>query len=595
MSLAPPKPTTRLGLKIRPARRIAFSLLLAAACPQASADKLALVVANSRYQHISALANPQADAQAVAARLKQAGFKLLRPVRVNDDVQADLTLDEMLTADEALLNAAAGADMVLVYYAGHGLQMNGVPYLVPVDLPAIQPGTLQGEAGPEKLKRRLLELDALIAGLDQNGRPAVAIFDACREIPQLEASSRAVFGDAAPFRGLARPKSPGRNRLLAYAAGFGELANDGQGRHSPYTQAWLDEFDRPQSRADLVTFFSHVAKQLVDAKGQHPEVVLQGIGVGDYPLAQAATAAPAPKPAAPDSAAVELSFWDSVKNSDNAADFEEYLRQFPQGRFVVPAHSKLKHLQAAAMPPKTEPVSVETTSPAVKPSKPAFPFGIEMVEIPGGTFQMGCGPKDRECFDDEKPRHPVTVPAFALGKTEVTQGQWKAVMGSNPSNFQQCGGDCPVETVSWPDAQAFIAKLNGLTGKSFRLPSEAEWEYACRAGKETLYCGGDDVDAVAWYGNNSGNTTHPVGRQRANAWGLYDMSGNVWEWTCSAYADHYGSGQETDCPATAQHRVLRGGSWVDFGRHARSAHRIRFVPGARRSYAGFRLSLGQPE
>jgi len=348
MSLVPPNPAARqagLDIKTQPARGIALGLLLAAACPQASADKLALVVANSRYQHISALANPQADAQAVAERLKQAGFKLLRPVRVNDDVQADLTLDEMLTADEALLKAAQGQDMVLVYYAGHGLQMNGVPYLVPVDLPVIQPGTLQGEAGPEKLKRKLLELDALIAGLDQDDRPAVAIFDACREIPQLEASSRAVFGDASPFRGLARPKSLGRNRLLAYAAGFGELANDGQGRHSPYTQAWLDEFDRPQSRLDLVAFFSHVAKQLVDAKGQHPEVVLQGIGVGDYALAQAAP--PVTKPAAPDPAAVELAFWDSVKNSDNVADFEEYLRQFPRGRFVVPANSKLKRLKDA--------------------------------------------------------------------------------------------------------------------------------------------------------------------------------------------------------------------------------------------------------
>ena len=109
-------------------------------------------------------------------------------------------------------------------------------------------------------------------------------------------------------------------------------------------------------------------------------------------------------------------------------------------------------------------------------------------------------------------------------------------MGSNPSQFEGCGGDCPVENVSFNDAQAYIAKLNQQTGLHYRLPSEAEWEYACRGGKQQTYCGSDEVDAVAWYTGNSGNQTHPVGKKQPNGFGLFDMSGNVWEWTCSAYS-----------------------------------------------------------
>jgi formylglycine-generating enzyme required for sulfatase activity len=307
-------------------------------------------------------------------------------------------------------------------------------------------------------------------------------------------------------------------------------------------------------------------------------------------------------------ATVELAFWNSIKDSQDAAVFEDYLRKYPHGKFVMPAKDKLESAFWNRIKDSDKPADFKNyltkypkgkfvktaNSKLAQLQAPAYPFGIEMVEIPGGTFQIGCGPKDRECDDDEKPRHPVTVSAFALGKTEVTQRQWKAVMGSNPSEFKPCGDDCPVERVSWNDAQAFIAKLNEQTQHryGFRLPSEAEWEYACRAGQKSLYCGGDDLDALAWYDNNSGNTTHPVGRKRANAWGLNDMSGNVHEWTCSAYADHYGSGQETDCPAAAQYRVLRGGSWIGFGRFARSASRFVYEPDARGSNTGVRLALG---
>ena len=160
---------------------------------------------------------------------------------------------------------------------------------------------------------------------------------------------------------------------------------------------------------------------------------------------------------------------------------------------------------------------------------------LEMVLIPAGEFLMGSRDSDKDNQDDEKPQHQVRITKpFWLGKYLVTQEQWQAVMGNNPSNFK--GPKNPVEQVDWDDCQQFIEKVNAKIGTQagkFVLPSEAQWEYACRAGSKTRYCFGDDESALgeyAWYTANSGNTTHAVGEKKPNAWGLYDMHGNVWEW-----------------------------------------------------------------
>ena len=189
--------------------------------------------------------------------------------------------------------------------------------------------------------------------------------------------------------------------------------------------------------------------------------------------------------------------------------------------------------------------------------------GMEFVKIPGGTFKMGCDSWQSNCDSDEKPVHTVRVDNFEIGKYEVTQGQWKAVMGSNPSHFSSCGNDCPVENVSWDDAQDFIKKLNAKGQGTYRLPKEAEWEYACRSGgKAEKYCGGNNVDQVAWYRNNAGKKTHPMGQKSPNGLGIYDMSGNVWEWTCSDYGKYDdGKKNHAKCSSGGSSRVYRGGSW----------------------------------
>ncbi|MDR0841822.1 MAG: formylglycine-generating enzyme family protein [Acidobacteriota bacterium] len=216
-----------------------------------------------------------------------------------------------------------------------------------------------------------------------------------------------------------------------------------------------------------------------------------------------------------------------------------------------------------------------------------------MVYVRGGTFTMGCtAEQGNDCWDDEKPAHEVTVRDFYIGKHEVTQAEWKAVMGSNPSRFK--GDNLPVEQVSWNDAQEFIRKLSTMTGKNYRLPTEAEWEYAARGGSQSRgfkYSGSNSIGDVAWYYGNSGNKTHPVGTKRANELGIYDMTGNVWEWA-NDWKGGYSSGSQTNPvgPSSGSLRVNRGGSWYYDARFARVSSRYEYEPGFRIDILGFRLA-----
>ena len=215
--------------------------------------------------------------------------------------------------------------------------------------------------------------------------------------------------------------------------------------------------------------------------------------------------------------------------------------------------------------------------------------GMEFVRIPAGEFLMGS--TSDEARGSEQPVTRVRISrAFELGKHEVTQAEWEAVMGSNPSRFDECGGDCPVERVSWDDVQGFIGRLNSLEGEArYRLPTEAEWEYAARAGTTAdRYAG--DLDAIAWYDENSGGRPQPVGQKAPNAWGLHDMLGNVNEWVQDWYGDYPG-GAVTDPggPGSGSYRVVRGGSWFSFARSCRAPYRLIISPGYRINRLGFRL------
>ena len=217
-----------------------------------------------------------------------------------------------------------------------------------------------------------------------------------------------------------------------------------------------------------------------------------------------------------------------------------------------------------------------------------------MVKVTGGTFTMGATPEQgSDAYDDENPAHKVTLSDYYIGKYEVTQEEWRSVMGNNPSNFK--GANNPVETVSWNDCQEFIKKLNELTGMQFRLPTEAEWEYAARGGNKSRgykYSGSNTIGEVAWYDGDSSKATHQVGTKQANELGLYDMSGNVWEW-CSDWYSYYSSSPSTNPIGsyTGPYRVCRGGSWFSNAQYCRVSNRFNYYPGYRYYNIGMRLAL----
>ena len=231
---------------------------------------------------------------------------------------------------------------------------------------------------------------------------------------------------------------------------------------------------------------------------------------------------------------------------------------------------------------------------------------FDMIAVEGGTFTMGATEEQgSEAYNDEKPTHPVTLSSYYIGKTEVTQELWEAVMGSNPSRFKDSNFNdpnfkdpkLPVEQVSWNDCQTFITKLNALTGKNFRLPTEAEWEFAARGGNKSKgykYSGSNTIGDVAWYISNSNYASCPVATKAPNELGIYDMSGNVWEW-CSDWFGNYSSESQTNPtgPKSGSYRVERGGGWYSNTRYCRVSYRGNYPPNYINEYLGLRLCLSE--
>ena len=266
-------------------------------------------------------------------------------------------------------------------------------------------------------------------------------------------------------------------------------------------------------------------------------------------------------------------------------------------KVVKKDHSNHNQSGKKANPPKKQYSEKPRVSSSYTDDGIMFSIGnvrFEMVRVEGGTFTMGAtAEQGSDADDDEKPTHQVTLSSYSIGKTEVTQALWQAVMGSNPSNFK--GSNLPVEEVSWEDCQTFIRKLNALTGKNFRLPTEAEWEFAARGGNNSRgykYSGSNTLSNVAWYDDNSSDKTHPVATKAPNELGIYDMSGNVWEWCSDWYGSYSSSSQYNPTGSnTGSYRVFRGGSWGLNARYCRVSHRNYFTPTSRNYDLGLRLAL----
>ena len=513
-------------------------------------QKYALVIGNGAYTGLGRLNNPVNDANDMTAALQGLGFTV--------DKVLDGDLDKMETAITRLKNRLSVSKNTygFFFYAGHGVQSDGVNYLIPV-----------GASIPSAnyLRDRAVSVQAMLGELNDAGNELnIVVLDACRDNPFSWGRSGS--------RGLTVVSNQPADSIIVYATSAGSVASDGTGRNGLFTEQLLKQLKAPG--LDVKEMFDNTGAAVSQASSrkQIPAIYSQYFGkayLGSRP--SAATATPAqPAPA------------------------------------VTP--------QPAPAQPKPAPAA---TTPAAAPERPV---SGNFVRIQGGTFTMG-SPANESGRDSDEVQRQVTVSSFYMGKYEVTQKEYQEVMGTNPSNFK--GDNLPVERVSWFDAVEYCNKRSqkeGLTpaytisgsgdnrtvtwnrsANGYRLPTEAEWEYACRAGTTAPFSTGNNIttsqanyDGNYPYNNNAKGTyrekTTPVGSFQANAWGLHDMHGNVWEW-CWDWYGNYSSGSQTDPigASSGSNRVWRGGSWNDSAQDVRSAYRNGITPSLRNFDLGFRL------
>ena len=527
----------------------------------------------------------------------------------------------------------------LFYFAGHGVQVNGINYLIPIGANIESEGDVRYEA---------VNANRVLSKMQDAGNPLNMVFlDACRNNPF-----------ARRFRsteqGLAPMDAP-KGSFVAYATAPGDVAAEGDSRNGIFTKHLLQYMREPGLEVGQMMRKVRTGVQN-DTSGKQTPFEVSSL-TGNFYFASRRSDIP-PEQSSVDTDALppegSASFSDILKTAEErkkaieawnrwqnerTGEYSE-AKRIDTDRYLTPtkkaeAWQRFLSVVSRDNPHSTEDNEMRSYAQSrvahwgnVKPSNGKKPTpktadmkktwkdpvtGMEFVWVPGECYEMGCGSWTSDCYDNEKPVHEVCVDGFWIGKYEVTQGQWKKVMGNNPARFKK-GDDYPVEKVSWDDAKTFIGKLNSSSGGGyrFRLPTEAEWEYAARAGTTTVRYWGDDPDDACRYANVHDQTskrinkfywphhncddgyavTAPAGSFQPNAFGLYDMLGNVWEWCEDIYsADAYRKHQRNNPIYTegGSDRVIRGGSWCTEPGGVRSAYRDNFAPVYRNYDVGFRL------
>ena len=491
-------------------------------------QRLALVIGNSNYG-FAPLKNPVNDASDIAAALQKQGFTVTLKKNAGLKVMEEAVRD----FGKRLKRGGVG----LFYFAGHGLQVEGINYLVPVSARISK----ESDVKYETMDAGMI-LDEMA---NANNGLNIVILDACRDNP-FSRSFRSAN------RGLAVLGKAPAGSYISYSTGPGQVALDGEGRNSPFASTLMHYMTMPGLAIEQV--FKNVRQKLN-----------QDTGGKQIP-------------------------WEL---SSLQGDFFFH----PAKRTAAGAAQTIPETKTAAGSAAVARTSVE------KPKKD-LPFtftdpvtGMEFILVRGGCFQMGDNFGDGE--NHERPIHEVCLDGFYMGKHEVTQAQWRKVMKNNPSHFRDCGDSCPVESVPWTDAMAFIAELSSMSGQKYRLPTEAEWEFAARDGGRQEKWAGTSSDVkladYAWYDANAEDRIRPVGRKKPNGLGFYDMSGNVWEWTQDWYGENYYQASTRDNPPGPEDgttRVLRGGCWLDRARDCRASIRYSFPAGNAFKSIGFRLVRG---
>jgi formylglycine-generating enzyme required for sulfatase activity len=510
----------------------------------------ALVIGNQSYQQLDEVKTARADAKEAARLLEeQYGFEV--------ELLLDADRDRMLWTLSRLPKRIPRQerDSLLIYYVGHSRmsRKNGAGWWLPVDAAKeadtdwIPAALISNILGTVRARHILVVTDSCYSGNlqmpDDGGRRQESKEARLRRL--VETPSLTVLQS-----GGEQPVYENRDRNSLFARNF--LHTLSVNRHILSGRVLFERMVQPYFRA---------TEQLLEygyLTGTEREQ-------GDFIFAPKGLQEMSRQPAAPPRKLKKKNVKPMPEAKPEAA--------------VPPPSPK----QAAAPPPKKGDIMINEVS------------GMELIYVPSGCFKMGSSLDEKGRFAWEGPVHEVCVDGFWIGKYEVTQEQWQKIMGGNPSGFQK-GGSYPVENVSWNDAQKFLSRLNKRSSRVYRLPTEAEWEYACRADSSGKYCGGGNPDFLAWHEENSGGATHPAGKLQANAFGLHDMSGNVWEWCSDRFDKNYyglaGTRLNPQGPASgSESRVVRGGSAGSRVRNCRAAFRFRNKPDYRENLMGFRVVM----
>ena len=601
---------------------LAFLLTAVFSLPALAEKRVALVVGNSNYSHISPLQNPANDARLLAEALRSVGFTLIR-----GEAQLDLDKQSFEKVIQEFGAKLQGADVGLFYYAGHGVQVRGVNYLVPVDANPSR----EADVGIQMLDAKLIVSQMEGTGTKLN----IVILDACRNDPfsgRAIAMGRGRDNEMVKMRdigggGLAEMQAP-EGTLISFATQPGNTAEDGEGGHSPYAAALSEVIRIPG--LGIFDSFNQVGLKVKYATGkkQQPWMSNSPIdGAFYFVPAQGAAAATINV-----SQSAEEIAWDYLKDTADAESLRRFVTKFPQGARADEAQARIAALeqgttkkplqsdQTKSTAPQA-PVTVGNLSPdAERGLKPSEHFKEcdncpEMVVVPGGNFMMGSPGNEPSRTADEGPQQPITFGrSFAVGRSAVTFAEWNTCVaegGCNayrPGDYSWGGGKRPVINVSWDDAKAYVKWLSQKTGAPYRLLSEAEREYVTRgctaSCPSTPFWFGAEISPdranYDWRYSYAGSAkAHPPRRTVAtdvaqpNPFGLFQVHGNVREWVEDCWnanlsgVPRNGTARTTgDC---ASH-VVRGGSWADEPKDLRSAKRTWEMTAERRAEIGFRVA-----
>jgi formylglycine-generating enzyme required for sulfatase activity len=550
------------------------------------ADSYALVIGAAEYNNgWPRLPGVVGDVEAVGKALEEHGFNVTR-VNNPDSETLERSIKRFVSS-----HGLRRHNRLLIYFAGHGHTLKPdadrqLGYLVPVDAPL-------ADRDPGGFKERALSMEMVESYAKQiESKHALFIFDSCfsgsffkmRAAPEVIALKTTQPVRQFITSGGADQQVPDesvfRRQFIAGLEGEADVNGDGYLTASELG-GFLEEKVTNYSNRTQTPQYGKIRDPALD-KGDFVFVLKR-----DKPLRQA-------EPERVVAAIPNSSANTALRTQQASLNPDVYLpatRQPQQSLEPSPAPLSL----ATPPQPRQQPAHAASSRYQAGQILRDCPGCPEMLVVPAGSFDMG----SKDGPPDQRPVRRVTIPApFALARTEITQAQWREVMGENPSQFKDCGDNCPVERISWLDAQEFVKQLSERTGQQYRLPSEAEWEYACRANRRQNFCGGNDVDSIAWHARNSAGGffskkpgAREVAQKQANAWGLHDMSGNVWEWVEDCHKDDYrgapvngNSANDGDC----DRRVLRGGSWYNDPPLSRATFRSAQPESASHSYFGLR-------